>query len=1414
MRSLLSRRLVPLLSLLALAVACWYTPQVWAVLDRWVEDQRTVFWGRLETALGQKVVYDRIAPNVLAALDFQNVRILADDGTNLFQAASVRVSWDWERLFQGRFTEALRRVQVINALVSVDSRRDQALVDRISGFFQPSRSEGQTAFDFQIEGFNVTARWTDGQQSVSLDRIFAVLSPQGREWGLKFRGAAAWQDRSPIPSFARFSVRGELRSDASFRNWNSRSEFLAIRTTWFDIDSIGLQVAVDPEQVTVTKVSFRTPFDLQAVWNRKDDQWTFSGAAEGFRPSQLVRLKGQQVWAGVADGLFTGQFLYRLGGDFSFSGEASWAAGALPAPLADKPLAVEGTVGTRGGALLFQGFHLEREDIAFVFNGDLSMSSFFPEGTLLLERFTGPGVENASGTVHLNRNGSVIVFTGEDWIWNGLGTQSPSGWVERSTDHWKFAFQGPLDGTASAQLMAQGAFFPGPVRVEAAVAVDTLPLSSIQAEALGFFPQLNLPSELWALETSFHAWVLWDPESGPEFTATDLSFRDPLVPERFGSGSGSWRGSHLEVVLDQGSWDAFQGAGLASVDFEEGGAVGGRVAGTVRDRSFDLQVRWVPLDRTLALSGKPGISAIVHQSADGVWTAQVSLEPQVVVPGWTVGFQGKATLDGSFWTIEADRVTVVGRLPWNNEAFSARGKVRADSGFIRVDDLVVNDSIGAWTGACVTSWSPDFSSPWAGRLTLATPTSARETLILDWVGTATDQWHASVRASGIDLGRLPVALPTGLSGRLGVVGSGEWKGIDATWSLQTALSEARWGDSPVGFRTFLSGTTRRLSVRNLNLSLAPVRIIDGSADLDVDSRTWKTSLNAGLRVGAGDWESRLQASGGWTPEGVPLRVSGMLSSSANQWSQRTFDDWSLSGSWGAAAWDFAMGNGGLSVQGGAEGSFMLRAQSPFPVQGVAQGSWSGSAFNLSVQDFRADLALVKEFVSSKLLSLTSGRVEGDFVVGGNLADPEFNGSLLLKDVVATSSFVRQSLGPVDIPVVLEGHRLRVDPVDIGPGTQIWLVSGAARIDHLLPEEYQFTVQTDAFSVIPVSYQYTGISAQGAVNGLLVVKGSPLAVTLGGRLALQDTVITLKSSSTTEVSTGEPLGFNADLTLVTGRKVEFLWPNETLPLLRAVTASGQTLQVKANDVASTWSVTGKVGLRTGEINYLNRTFILREGLLTFQEDQTGFDPKMSVRAEWRYRDDAGPVMINLRADGTLTRFSPQFDASPYKSPDELQRLVGTTLALPTDYTARPAAGLEAVGNALSVASDVGTSFLLTPFEETVKANFGLDLFTVKTEILKKSLLKGNERLDASNYLDNTRLFFGKYIGDDLFLQGTLAFRQDTSVAAQVSPKMVIEPELQMEFQTPFFLLNWTLLPQHPETLFVTDNTVTFRWNWSY
>jgi translocation and assembly module TamB len=42
----------------------------------------------------------------------------------------------------------------------------------------------------------------------------------------------------------------------------------------------------------------------------------------------------------------------------------------------------------------------------------------------------------------------------------------------------------------------------------------------------------------------------------------------------------------------------------------------------------------------------------------------------------------------------------------------------------------------------------------------------------------------------------------------------------------------------------------------------------------------------------------------------------------------------------------------------------------------------------------------------------------------------------------------------------------------------------------------------------------------------------------------------------------------------------------------------------------------------------------------------------------------------------------------------------------------------------------------------------------------------------------------------------------------------EGELSLEWATPFFLLEWTFTPLHPESLFLTDNNIGLSWKFSY
>jgi hypothetical protein len=83
--------------------------------------------------------------------------------------------------------------------------------------------------------------------------------------------------------------------------------------------------------------------------------------------------------------------------------------------------------------------------------------------------------------------------------------------------------------------------------------------------------------------------------------------------------------------------------------------------------------------------------------------------------------------------------------------------------------------------------------------------------------------------------------------------------------------------------------------------------------------------------------------------------------------------------------------------------------------------------------------------------------------------------------------------------------------------------------------------------------------------------------------------------------------------------------------------------------------------------------------------------------------------------------------------------------------------------------------------------------------------------------------GKYLGNDLFFELLVRLQQPqvpvaiiTSGGGLIAASTEVQPdlELSLEWATPFFLLDWTFLPQHPQTMFLSDNSLSFSWRISY
>jgi hypothetical protein len=84
----------------------------------------------------------------------------------------------------------------------------------------------------------------------------------------------------------------------------------------------------------------------------------------------------------------------------------------------------------------------------------------------------------------------------------------------------------------------------------------------------------------------------------------------------------------------------------------------------------------------------------------------------------------------------------------------------------------------------------------------------------------------------------------------------------------------------------------------------------------------------------------------------------------------------------------------------------------------------------------------------------------------------------------------------------------------------------------------------------------------------------------------------------------------------------------------------------------------------------------------------------------------------------------------------------------------------------------------------------------------------------NYFDNTTIFFGKYLGSDMFFQAILSVRYDPAKADEPMGGLKLEPDIGIEWRGPLFNIQWNLVPQHLENLYIDDLSFTVNWKWSF
>jgi hypothetical protein len=541
--------------------------------------------------------------------------------------------------------------------------------------------------------------------------------------------------------------------------------------------------------------------------------------------------------------------------------------------------------------------------------------------------------------------------------------------------------------------------------------------------------------------------------------------------------------------------------------------------------------------------------------------------------------------------------------------------------------------------------------------------------------------------------------------------------------------------------------------------------------------------------------------------------------------------------------------GAFSVTGGirdmirlemdSDGSFFASLAAPLPIRGSLAGVYKNGIMDAYCNDFYIDMTSLWALtnVPPNIFNIAGGYITGRMNLRGPIWNPEFYGSARGTSLCfKVPDYVGEDLRPVPFNILAEGYEMTFGPVITASGSGAATVTGYFRFEYWIPRNIGLNIIIPRERAIPYNIDIAGFMAEGNASGRLnlALDTDNKLFELRGNLFVNNTEMGLNMDEIT-INANRELAFEPainsviELSITTGSMVQFFWPSINSPILRANPEMGTVVMVFVDTQAGHYSLVSDINIRSGELYYLDRNFYIRQGSLVFRENERQFNPRISARAEIRDRSASGPVTISMIIENEpLLSFVPRFVATPSLTPLEIYSILGQNpnniqgndnndsiqrllLASSTDILAQVVAG-----------SDAFNQFgYMRQFERQVRNLLNLDMLNIRTRFLQNAVASnatafGQPPVDrisrVGNYFDNTTVFIGKYIGQDMFIQGTLAMKYDEDRVSFGG--LSFEPDIGLELQNPFFSIRWDFFPYHPQNWWVNDHSITLIWSKSF
>ena len=522
---------------------------------------------------------------------------------------------------------------------------------------------------------------------------------------------------------------------------------------------------------------------------------------------------------------------------------------------------------------------------------------------------------------------------------------------------------------------------------------------------------------------------------------------------------------------------------------------------------------------------------------------------------------------------------------------------------------------------------------------------------------------------------------------------------------------------------------------------------------------------------------------------------------------------------------------------GESGDFKALLKEDFPIAFRTEGIIKKDVMDLELRDLVInlhtinyvmpdDIALENRYVVFKQGSVMAGSA----TIEGTPGDPVFSADLKSRDLYVLTPYTNADIGEAFIEAHMRNSFLETNEFFIPIGDGGIRAQGTMTMTGWGIGEYDLGIKLVGNPGTPVNYNAYYIQGVGAITGDLRLWGDAGHMDFGGTVYVNELVGSL-GEETEITSQGMPYGarfpFSMSLDVVTGKNVLLILPNPELDLVRATAESGQTLNISVDTKARTFSMTGKASIRDGSIYYFDSKFNITEGSINFNEDQDTFNPYLNIEAEIDAVNSNGDdvtIYMGYR-NPVLDEFVPYFRSFPSMQEEEIVALLGQSL-IPYDESGNTDVSRALVATGTMVGGSYG---FLRPIENSLKQTLHLDNVTIKTEILENALADQISRDSSSTesgssyrmaqYLDNTSIYLGKFVGDSLYLSAGVVVDYDQLYGLRSYGNGIdLLPDLTIEMRTPFFMVYWNYNKRNASDFYNTDiipnNAIGLEWRYSY